>query len=495
MDRSSTTATPAALPPVTPACGSGRRVPFAGARVLPAALCLLLAACASYQPAPLAPEQTARQFVERRLDSSEVRERVTAWLPEASAEWPPPAWDRGQLLAAALVLNPRLAVARAQVDAALAHEVGAGRLQNPQLTLQSEYARHDPHPWLYGVAFDFVLASGERRRLEAGLAQLETGSARWQLMEKAWEVRQALIVALSDREYVRRRLALLDRLSADQQQLIGHQQRRLASGEDAADLLAAAQQVRLDFEQQQAQARADLVAAEAAVAASVGVPPAAIDDVVLAWPEWGAPDAVADASMRSAREQALRSRSDLAGAIAAYAASENRLQQAVLLQYPQIHLEPGYYWDHGVAKFPFNVAFDLPIFHDAEGEIAEAKAARDVAGRQMLAVQAVIVGAIDAAERAERMAAGSVALARSSVESAGAQRRNAAASLRAGSINAAEDLTAEIGVLRSELELLHARARLQAARNALEDALRAPVSGPELQLSQPLSGSLAGTIR
>ena len=479
---------------------TARRAIAGARRVLPRPAAIVsaiigLAACATYQPAPLQPEQSAARFVERRLDSAEVRDGVAALLPQAQKTWPPQPWNRAELLAVALVLNPKLAVARAQVDAALAHEIGAGQRPNPQLTLQSEYARHDPHPWLYGVALDLLLVSGERRQLDVDLARLETSSARWQLMDQAWEVRRALLAALSDREGVRRRLALLEELGAAQQQLVGHEQRRVASGEDAAELLAAALQARIEIEQLQAQARSDLAAAEAAAAAALGVTIAAFDGVAIDWPDWGAPAAAPDSALRQAREQALRSRSDLAAAIAAYAEAEDRLHAAVLRQYPQIHLEPGYYWDHGIAKFPLNAAFDLPLFNRNEGEIAETTAARDVASRRMLGVQAGIIGAIDAAQRAEHIAAASADVAHRGFQSARAQRRNAAANLRLGDIGAVEDLAAEIVALRSELELLHMQEQLQAARNALEDALHAPLSGPELELAEPLPVAVTGAAR
>jgi CRISPR system Cascade subunit CasA len=171
------------------------------------------------------------------------------------------------------------------------------------------------------------------------------------------------------------------------------------------------------------------------------------------------------------------------------------LHREVLRQYPQFHLEPGYYWDHGIAKFPFYVAFDLPLFNRNEGVIAEARAARDVAGERMLAVQAGIIGSVDTAARSEQIARDGAAAAERGLESVRTQRRNAATSLRLGAIAAGEDLAVEILALRSELETLRMRAQWQSARNALEDALRAPLSGPELQLSQPLPVAVAGAAR
>ena len=476
---------------------SVRRFGAIGPLRAPVALAALLAltACASYQPAPIDPAASATQFIARRLDGPDLRDRVAALIPEAAATWPPKAWNRAQLLAAALVLNPDVGVARAQVDAALAHEITAGQRPNPELSLQTEYARHDPHPWLYGIGIDLLLQGSERRHLDAELARLQTGSARWRLMDEAWSVRRALVAALSARAGAQRRGQLLDRLLADQERLVAIVQRRVRAGESAAPELAAAAQARTDLEQQRARARADGVAAQAALAAALGVAPSALDAIAIDWPEWGAPPDVAEAASQAAREQALRARSDLGVAIDAYAEAENRLHDAVLRQYPQVHIAPGYYWDHGVAKFPLSASFDLPLFHHGQGEIAEAHAARDVAGARLLAVQAGIIGSIDAAQRAEAGARASVDAAERGVDTARAQRSNAAAALRLGAIAADEDLAADSALLRAELEALQLRAQWQAARDALEDALHAPLSGPELQLAQPLPVALTGANR
>lgn len=459
------------------------------------AAALTLAACASYQPAPLDPSASAQEFSARRLDAPDVRERIGALLPPAPPAPSTAAWDRAQLLAAALVLNPKIGVARAQAAAALAHERSAAQRPNPELTLQSEYARHDPHPWLYGLGVDLLLAGSQRRSLETDQARLETSGARWELMGQAWAVRSALIAALSDREYTRRRAQLLDDLLDDQQHLIELARRRIAGGEAGADELLVPTQARLDLEQQRAQAHADAIAAQSALAAALGVAPAALDVLAVDWPDWGAPPRPADAALAAAREQALRARSDLAAAIDAYAAAEDKLHLAVLQQYPQLHLAPGYYWDHGVAKFPLNLGFELPLFHHNEGAIGEANAGRDLAARRMLAVQADIIGTIDAAERAEAGAAASVAAGERAFEAAHAQRRNAAAALRLGAIAAGEDLAAQILERRAQLEALQLRAQWQAARNKLEDALHAPLSGPELQLAQPLPVAISGASR
>src|SRR5215472_13113446 len=158
-----------------------------------------LGGCATYQPAPLDPHHSVEQFAARRLDDRELQSELARLLPQAAASWPPQQWDRAQLLAVALVRNPQLAVARAHIQEAQAHEITAGQMLNPDLTLQSEYGAHgDPHPWLYGVALDWVLRSPGRRHLEQEIARRDTANTRLQLMDGIWALRHELVAALSD---------------------------------------------------------------------------------------------------------------------------------------------------------------------------------------------------------------------------------------------------------------------------------------------------------
>jgi hypothetical protein len=141
----------------------------------------------------------AHHVAARGLEEPQLREEVIRLLPRAANAWSPQTMDRAELLAVALVRNPQLAVAHAQVQAALAQEIGVAQSPNSDLTLQSEYGAHrDPHPWVYGLSLNWLLRSPERRRLELQIARLETRGARLQLMDQAWAVRRSLAAALSD---------------------------------------------------------------------------------------------------------------------------------------------------------------------------------------------------------------------------------------------------------------------------------------------------------
>jgi outer membrane protein TolC len=131
------------------------------------------------------------------------------------------------------------------------------------------------------------------------------------------------------------------------------------------------------------------------------------------------------------------------------------------------------------------VSFALPL-NQNRGEIAEATAAREVAARKMLALQADIYGEIEAAVRAEAVARANVDNARERADAARKQAGHADVALRLGAGDSLERATAQGVVWRAELDVVQAQAAWQSARNALEDALHAPLSGPELALAKPV---------
>ena len=456
-------------------------------------LCLtqVWAGCVHYQAAPLSPQHSADEFAARRLDGAQLRDDLARLLPQATDTWPPHEWDRAQLLAVALTQNPQLSVARAEVGAARSREVTAAQTPNPDLTLQSEYARHDSHPWLYGVSLNWLLRSPEQRRLEIEIAGVDTGNAHLQLMDQAWSVRRELAAALSEWESGRRRLILLSRLAAAQDRLLALEKQRVAAGEDSPSELVSSQQARIQIERQVAELREGVDAAQAAAAKALGLPPQALDGMTLAWPDWGEPPAIDAEKERTAREQALLSRADLGIAIGEYAAAEAKLRLSIARQYPQFVLSPGYYWDHGIAKFPFDVGFTVP-FNGNKGEIAEARAGRELAAQRMLALQAGIYGEIVAAERAEHIARASADAADRQLEAARRQQHSVDLGFKLGEADVQDRLGADIIAMRAELEVVQMRAQLQDSRNNLENVLHVPLSGPELALANSAPSIVSG---
>jgi cobalt-zinc-cadmium efflux system outer membrane protein len=462
--------------------------------IIGAGLTVVLASCVHYEALPLVPANSASSYSKRSLDSDSLRDAVVPLLGAGSRAWPPKEWDRASLLAVAITQNPELAVLRANIEVTLAEQERARELPNPDMTLQSEYSRGEQYTWLYGVGFDFLLLSPTQRRLNLNIARRASATAQWQLIEKTWQIRRAMIVALSDWEAAHRREPLLTQLIAAQQRLVELQQRRVEAGEDPPSELAVSRVGLLQVEQQRAEARAQTNNAQSALAAAMGMPPEALDSLVIEWRDWGEPPPLDQGELPALREKALLGRADLAAAINDYADSEDRLQLAIARQYPQFHLSPGYYWDHGVSKWPVDLGFALPIFNRNRGEIAEAHAERELSGQRMVAVQADIYGAITGAVRADALTSETVTSSDHQRLLADEQSHRSELGLKAGAIDSSERVAAEVVALRAALEDLIARSERQAARDELEDALHMPLSGPEKVLGNALiSSNVAAT--
>jgi outer membrane protein TolC len=276
----------------------------------------------------------------------------------------------------------------------------------------------------------------------------------------------------------------LTQLLVAEQRLVSLQQRRIDAGEDPPSEVAATRVALLQAEQQRASVGVEANTAQGALAAAIGMPPEALDGVVIDWGDWGDPPPLGKADLPRLREQALLGRADLAAAINDYADSEDKLQLAIARQYPQFHLEPGYYWDHGVAKWPLNLGLELPLFNRNRAEIAEAHAGRELVGQRLLAIQADIYGQIESAARGDSLTAQTVGSSDRQRLLADQQSHHAELGLSAGAIDNSERVAAEIVALRAALDELTACAERQEARDALEDALHVPLSGPETSFAK-----------
>ena len=191
------------------------------------------------------------------------------------------------------------------------------------------------------------------------------------------------------------------------------------------------------------------------------------------------------------REEALLSRADVHSAVAGYGIAEESLRLEVAKQYPQIHIGPAYTWDHGVHRLQFNLSLELPVLNQNQGPIGEAEARRELAGARLEGAVANAYQQIDEAIRQWHLALERVADARGPVYDA-AQRIYAEIErgFEAGSNDRTELVAARVARTLAELQILDAVRTAQEALATLEDALRRPLEGPEINMAAILTGPL-----
>ena len=459
-----------------------------------------MAGCVHYSPRPLPPDQIATTFSARRLDDPQLRAALDARLPARASQWPRPSWDRADLLLALLHFNDSIREERATLALAVAGRRTARERPNPTVALLTEYAnegdqlteyasQHGGAPlWLWGLTPDIPLDVGTKRSARIAVADLTAEQARYDFMEVLWKERSALRRAVLDVLMTEREVALLERVHTDREAQLGMARRRLDAGAashgDLDRLVADA----VADEQRLHDARRRLSAARSALAATIGVPAVAVSSLALKWDHLDDPGDVDQTLMADWRDQALLSRSDVHSAVVGYSVAEESLRLEVAKQYPQVHIGPAYTWDHGVHRLQFNLSMELPLLNQHRGEIGEAEVRREQAGGRLEATVATAYGEIDEAIRQWRLSLERLADARGPVYEAAqhifdATRRE----FDAGNSDRTELVAARVARSLAELQILDAVRTAQESLGTLEDAMRRPLEGPEINVAGALS--------
>ena len=449
------------------------------------AICGGLSACVHYVPRPRPPEKIVADFTARGFEDPGLRAALDRALPARQAAWPREGWDRADLLLAMLYFNDAVAQGRAAANVAIAAQATARERPNPTLTLASEYAnQHDGSPlWLWGVATDWLLDSGARRSARVAVADLTAEQARYDFTELAWKTRGSLRRALVDQVLAVRELTLLEELHSDRASQLKMAQRQLdlgaASRGDMDRLIADA----LLDEQKLNDARRRASAARSGLAGSIGVSVTALDSVRLAWPTVDDPPLIADERLRQWRDESLLMRADVRSAVVGYSVAEEALRLEVGKQYPDVHLGPGYTWDHGIKRLQFNLGMTLPLLNRNQGAIAEAEARRTEAGAKLEGTVATAFAEIDEGTRQWQLASARLAQARAGIyDTAQRMYSQVERGFEAGGNDRTELVAAKIARTLTQLQVLDAVRAAQDALAGLEDALRRPIEGPELEV-------------
>lgn len=443
-----------------------------------------LAGCHSYRAAPVDAGAMAVQRSQRPADPRAMAAEQARIAP--AAPYDPADWDRLTLFTALIVHNPGVAAARAAVESAKAAARAAHATPGPNLTLSSEYANDSStdSPWLLGGNLDVPLDIGGLRKARITSATIGLRVARYDYADILWAARMQVRTALTDLFAATREEAAGSRLLTYRLQQQTAMERRLSRGAVArADL----ERVRADVASTAGvleDARGRRIAARQALAAAIGLGQAPLATIGFSWKNFdqAPPDPTQSPLLRD-RAGATVGRADVLKAVASYDLADRDLRGEVAKQLPAITLSPGYTWERGLVKLPFNLGLALPPLDLNRRAIAAAEARRAEAGKRLEAVVASANAALDAAINECRAARISLDRVRT-IDLPVAHRLAAQsdAQFRHGQIDRADWAAAQGGVPLVELTEISAMARIHAADAGLENALRRPMEGPELML-------------
>ncbi|HEX4151601.1 MAG TPA: TolC family protein [Steroidobacteraceae bacterium] len=439
----------------------------------------LLAGCVTqpYRPAPLAADESASAFESRSFADPGLRAFEAAHLDSASTPWPPATWNLQTLSLAALYFNPKLAEARARFAESQAELTTAGARPNPTLGITPGV----PSPYLLTLDLSFPIETAGKRRYRLEAARSSAQASQLDLAETAWTIRGAVRAALIDYLIAGRNLDLLrseTEARAGQVKLLEHMSSLGEISSPETD------NARIEW----SKTRAALGAAEeqcseakAGVAAAIGIPASALENLRISWPEMSSPPALESLPLAKIRREAVLNRLNLRSSLAQYAAAEARLKLEIARQYPDVDIGPGYTYEERHSYFTLGLAAVIPVFDRNRGPIAEAQAQREQAAAAFLATQSQVIQRSDRSLAIYAVALKELADAQQLVDLTERRRRAVSAAVRAGEQGRLELYDSEVEHSVAARARLEALARAQRALGELEDVVERPLAaGDEL---------------
>lgn len=441
-------------------------------------------ACTHYTPRLVQLSTIAAQRDQTTLDLPQSASTCRRLAPKAECN--PARLDRTMLYAAMLDTNPAIAAARQHVLSTIASARSARQTPGPKLTLTTEYAgaAPDPSPWLLGASSEIPLDIGGARAVRIGSAELAVVTAHYELTETVWFARMTMVRGLAQVMVAERQIAASNDLVSLQERRFAAMERRVNAGEASRAELERVRADVADARHRATDAGARRQAGLIELANAVGVPPASLAGRAFAWDAIESPDNIALVG-EDERRTALLARADLLKSMIAYDQAELDLRGEVAKQYPAITVGPGFTWERGLVKIPFNLGLTLPPFDLNRKAIAAAMARRSEAAAKLDADYAAAAGAVSNA-LAEAMAArhSLEGVRRLDVPIAARLAAQADRELAAGMLDRADWGAARAGRLTTRLQELDALVRALTADIELENALRRPLSGPELVIGR-----------
>jgi cobalt-zinc-cadmium efflux system outer membrane protein len=435
--------------------------------------------CVKYKARPINPQVLEHQFRSRSLSDVGLYDFVRRQSGNQKLAWPPAALDLNALTYIALYFNPEIGVAHAQVRSAEAALLSAHQRINPSLAAEAGYNRTPESVTTYGASTTFTIETAGKRGYRILEAEKLAEAAQIALNETTWRVRSNVRSAFAAYYFADRHLQLVRAESAAQNETVEILEKRLELGDVSRPEFATARAQQAETAVNLRASEADVAQTLAALAAAVGLPVIALETARFDTASLEHPPMPESLPLLRLQQAGLLHRVDIRRLLAEYLAADARLRLEIANQYPDIPLSPAYSFQEGFPAYTLASAIDsLPVFHQHQGQIAEAEAGRAEAKARFVALQAQAIGETESAVRQYHDAVQQWLEAQNQFLSVQRQRESAVlAAFKAGEADRLEVAAARALTLAADQTRMDALSRVQHALGALEDAVQAPLEG------------------
>ena len=363
---------------------------------------LLSGGCATYQyeARPLDSGQIAREFTDRTLADSGLKEYLAQYEYTVN-QWPLAEWDINALTLAAYYFHPNLQVAIREYNKANIHMEFVNQRPNPEISIPLEYhsdTEDGKSPWTIGLLFDFILERPAKRQARYDQAVAGLDAARININSVAWDIYSELRRQYFNYQSVSGYQGLLLKQKEYAEQNMQLLNRRLELGQasefEISSMQLELQRIRLELTSH----KVTVVEAWHALAASVGIPATALDNIQFTDASAEYFNQLQELEYSELQSIALTQRLDIQKALADYTAHEAQVRLEIEKQYPDLTLSPGFLFDQHDNIWQLGVSWILPLFHPQnEGPIQEALAEREIKQAEFLALQSRVINEVSSA--------------------------------------------------------------------------------------------------
>lgn len=437
-------------------------------RLALAAGLLALASCAPIRPTEISPQTTAASFRARSLDDAGLR-RLATQPTTGFVTWPPSRLDSRALDLTALYFNSSLQVSRSKWQVANAAIATAGQIPNPTINVSPLYvvtATAGISPWVVASSLVQIIETAGKRQFRLARAQYVAEAARLDVLSAAWDTVGQVNGAVLDVAAAQSRVAAMESQVAAQSGLVEIADKRLQAGLGSRLELTTVRTNLTRAVSGQQTARTMLIEAQHQLAQAIGLSIESLPLDRLQLPPLN--QALPLGFEARIRDNAALNRADLLARLADYAASEVGLQLEAASRIPNLELGPSFEYDQGNRKWGLSAAFQLPIFNQNQGPIAEALAQRRQAADQLVALQARIIGEVNRSIAAYGAALKSLSVAEHLFQQQNQQLRAQEALFARGETDRLELFAARVEAATAALARIDAQAALAKACLSVE---------------------------
>ena len=343
-------------------------------------LLALPSGCAAYHPVPLTPESVEAKLrqpamADMKILASQIRHPILHPIelkPEAGL-------TPESAAVLAVLLNPSLRAVRDKRALANAQLTEAGLLPDPELSLSADKPTGGDTTGkvnAYGLGLSWDLTSLLSRGVRKSRAQLNRTAVDLDIAWQEWQIAQAAKAAVFQLAVLERQLLVAEQRSTQANDDLARMRKAVAAGYMTGNALNTARNTALHAEENLLDLKKQTLQQQLQVKRLLGLPAQntiRLDENIRLPSRADLPDS--SLLLKNLEERRL----DLLALRRGYESQEEAVRTAIMEQFPRITLGPTFNRDTDrLQTIGFAVSIGLPFFNRNQGQIAQARATRQL---------------------------------------------------------------------------------------------------------------------